>query len=200
MTKSQLIELVKQKLGWKFGDRTISLHIENAWNQVVGQLFINDSHQLDFYTKTYTDVAVVDEVPRKYSLLPVRTIQYKDAGNGVRRIHTDCDEQLVFVPMRGMDIQIFSELDAGRVADDITGYLVKTDRVEYFGIIDDITTVRMDIVPAFSAWSDSDDIPMPEGVAESIYGLVLKATAGENLPSDFNIFRDQAQIADNVED
>jgi hypothetical protein len=195
MTKGQFTELIKQRLGWKWGDRTIALHIENAWNQVVGQLFLNDSHQLDLYTKTYT-VDVLSGTPRKYSLLPVKSIQYKDAANGVRRIHTLCDEQVHFVPMRGIDFQIFSSLDAGIVNTDVVGYLSKTDRVEYFDIIDDISQVRMDIVPAFSAWGETDDIMIPQGVAESIYGLVLQAVQG-NAPTDFNIFKDQAQIADN---
>jgi hypothetical protein len=193
MNKAQIVELVKQRVGWKWGDRTIALHIENAWNQVVGQLFLNDSHQLDLYCKTY-EVDVVTAT-RKYSLLPVKTIQYKDAGGGVRRIHTQCDEQLVFVPMRGIDFQIFSSLDAGIVATDIVGYMTKHDRVEYFDISDDITTVRMEIVPAFSEYEDTDDLPFPDGVAANIYGLVLQMVQG-NAPTDTNIFKDQVQITD----
>ena len=200
MTKSQLIELFKSKLGWKFGDRTLGLHVENAWNQVVGQLFLNDSHQLDLYTKTYEDVAVVDAVPRKYSLLPVATIQYKDAGGAVRTIHTKCDETLTFAPMRAIDFFLFSELDAGAVSVGVAGYLTKTDRVEYFELSDDITSVRMGIVRAFSAWSDSENLPIPEGVGASLSGLVLKLATGQNAPADFNIFKDQAQLADNSDD
>jgi len=194
MTKAQIIELVKQKLGWKWGDRTLALHIENAWNQFIGQLFKNDSHQLDLYCKTY-DVAVTVGSPRSYSLLPVKTIQYVDAGGGVRRIHTQCDEEMFFVPMRGIDFQIFSSLDAGLVASDIVGYMTKSDRVEYFDIPDEITSVRMEIVPAFSEYADTDDIPIPEGVAANIYGLVLQMVQG-NTPTDNNIFKDQIQIAD----
>lgn len=194
MTKSQIVELIKSRLGWKWGDRTIALHVENAWNQFVGQLFLNDSHQLDLYCKTY-EVAVTSGSPRSYSLLPISTIQHKDAGGGVRRIHTQCDEEVFFVPMRGIDLQLFSSLDAGLVASDIVGYIPKLDRVEYFGIPDEIVNVRMEIVPAFSAYDDDDDIPIPEGVAANLFGLVLQMVQG-NSPTDTNIFKDQIQIAD----
>lgn len=194
MNKNQFIELIKGRLGWKFGDRTIALHIDNAWNQVVGQLFLNDSHQLDFYCKTYT-VTVEYSEPRPYALLPVNTIQYKDAGGGVRQINTICDEGVYFVPMRGIDFQLFSGLDAGIVNTDVVGYLPKTDRVEFFDMPDTITQVRMEVVPAFSALSDSDDIPIPSGIAENIYGLVLQAIQG-NAPTDENIFKNQAPLAE----
>jgi len=197
MRKAEIIELVKQKLGWKWGDRTIQLHVENAWNQFVGQLFVNDSHQLDFYTKTYTVDIETDET-RKYSLLPVKTIQYKDAAGGVRRIHTLCDEEVFFVPMRGIDFQLFSSLDAGIVASDVVGYQTKTGRVDYLGLPYGVTSVRMDIVPSFSEYDDDDDIPFPDGVAASIYGLVLQMVQG-NTPTDTNIFKDQVQIKDSIE-
>ena len=195
MQKAQFVEIIKSRLGWKWGDRSIALHIDVAWNQVVGQLFASDSHQLDLYTKTYT-VDVTNGSPRKYALLPVGTIQYKDAAGGVRRVHTQCDEEVHFVPMRGIDFQIFKSLDAGLVATDIIGYLPKTDRIEFFEISDDITNVRMEVVPTFSEFDDTDDIPIPDGMAENIYGLVLQAVQG-NAPTDTNIFKSQVQITDN---
>jgi hypothetical protein len=194
MTKGQFIEIIKGRLGWKFGDRTIAFHIENAWNQVVGQLFLNDSHQLDLYTKSYeVDVAYSD--PRYYALLPVKTIQYKDAGGGVRQIHTLCDEEVFFVPMRSIDFQLYSSLDAGIVGGDVLGYVTKADRVEFFGLSDSVTKVRMDIVPSFPEWGDDDDFPMPSGMAENIYGLVVQAVQ-ENTPTDTNIFKDQVPLAE----
>ncbi len=194
MTKGEFIELIKGRIGWKFGDRTIAFHIENAWNQVVGQLFLNDSHQLDLYTKSY-EVDVDYSDPRYYALLPVKTIQYKDAGGGVRQIHTLCDEEVFFVPMRSIDFQLYSSLDAGIVGGDVVGYLTKADRVEFFGLSDSVTKVSMDIVPSFPEWGDDDDFPMPSGMAENIYGLVVQAVQG-NTPTDTNIFKDQVPLAE----
>jgi hypothetical protein len=97
--------------------------------------------------------------------------------------------------MRSIDFQLFSGLDAGIVNTDVVGYLTKADRVEFFGFPDSVTQVRMDIVPAFPEWGDTDDFPMPSGVAENIYGLVIQAVQG-NTPTDTNIFKDQAPLAE----
>ena len=195
MEKRAFVEIIKSRLGWRWGDRTLAKHIDVAWNQVAGQLFGSDSHQLDLYTKTYT-VSVTNGTPRKYALIPVGTIQYKDAAGAVRRVHTECDEEVHFVPMRGIDFQIFKSLDAGLVATDIIGYMTKTDRIEFFEISDDITSVRMEVVPLFSEYDDTDAIPIPDGVAENIYGLVLQAVQS-NAPTDTNIFKNQASLTDN---
>lgn len=176
MRKDQWIELVQKRAGVDFQLRTIALHIENAINTVLGQLFARDPQQWDMFSKSYT----ADVVPgtRPYALLPESIIQTPDLAKGVRRIYANGSDDLVFVPIPASGHQLFHEVGLDQI-DDSVGYEVKADRVRFFNMRYPITSVTMDLVIPFSKWSDSDDFPIPSSTANIITDMAVATVMGK---------------------
>ena len=188
MVKEQLIHLCLDILGLRFGDRTLALHIENAWNTVVGQTFRKDCQQFDFYSKPY-EVDVVHG-NRPYSILPESIIQTIDHANGVRRITPLDSNKFDFVPIPSIALLAFDAVDLGDVTDSI-GYYVKHDKVEYWNMPSYIKKVRMELVIPFSKWDDLDDIPLPDGTAEQIVQMACLSYRGGNVQTDIHTKSEQ---------
>jgi hypothetical protein len=186
MKKSQIIELAKKKVGWRWDTRTAGLHVDLAWVNITGQLFAGDLSNLDLYAKPYT-VDVVRVSPRPYSMLPVSILQTIDPANGVRHVYPLCEDGTFYVPIRGIDFNLLPDSDAAKT-DNACGYYVKTDRVEYFQIGEDVTQLRMEIVPQFSDYDNDDDIPIPAGSAETFFALIVQSMEGK-LETKDNIFK-----------
>ena len=185
MIKGKVIDQVKDMTGNKFHDRTVAVHIEDAFNTVVGQLFKGDPNQWDLYCQSFT-VDVDNVKPRPYALLPKRIIQTPDVANGVRRIFSTDDDNLDYVPMPYNGFQFYGILQLDDV-DDSVGYAVRTDRVEFFNLPSIIKQVRMELVLPWSEWDDSQDIPLPSGVANLIIQQAVATLS--NQPVETNIYK-----------
>ena len=185
MIKGKMTDLIKDATGNKFKDRTINLHIENAWNTVVGQLFKSDPSSFDLYVKSYT-IPVTPSKPRPYITLPVRTIETNDTANGVRRIFYADDDDLSFVPIPASGAQFYSLLNLDTI-DDSIGYLVKSQIVEFWNMPSIVKEVRVEIVPAWDEYADTDDIPLPSGVANLIIQQAVATLS--NQPVETNIYK-----------
>ena len=183
MRKDQLVHLCLDILGLRFQDRTVALHLESAWNTVVGQTFRKDSKQLDFYAKSFD--ADVTHGNRPFTLLPVPIVQGIDFGKGVRRINLPESNDFDFVPMPAIGLQAFDEVGLGDVTKSI-GYFVRHDKVEYWNMPKFIKKVRMELVIPFSAWKDSDDIPIPDGTAEQIIQMAVQSFRGGQPQTDIH--------------
>jgi len=182
MTKAKLIELVRKAVGSPDGlvDRTIALHIENAFIQVSREIFGKNLHKLDRYAKPYTVSITKDpDTGQYYSILPVPVMQTIDVGDGVRRIRKlKGPDSVEFVPLRGIDPALLSNLEVGQI-DSSIGYIIKKDRVEYYNHLNDITQVRMDLVTTFSNYDDDDDFPLPMGASDQIIALAVASYNGK---------------------
>lgn len=178
MLKKEIIDLVKDAAGMRFGDRTVMHHVGLAFEQVIGQLFKQNPNQLDFFTKDYT-VPVVHVSPRPYSLLPERIIQFSDTSAGVRRILYTDDDNIDFVPVPAYYFQLEDNLDVGCV-DTSVGYYVRINKVEYSNSMPRvIKDVRMELVIPFSQYADNDDLPLPAGASENILAMALSTLRKE---------------------
>lgn len=186
MRKDQWIETVKRIVGAGFGDRTIALHIEMAQNTVLGQIFLRDPAQLDFFTKQYNATVVSGDRP--YALLPARIIQTSDLANGVRRIYPVGSNAIMFIPMPSMGHSVFSEVGLDNL-DDSCGYEVKTDRVMFWNLRYPVENIIMELVVPFTDWDDEDDFPIPAGTADQITQLAASMFAGK--PAETNIYKKQ---------
>ena len=180
--------MVQANAGLRYRDRTIALHIEQAINTVLGQVFNKDPNQWDLFSKSYEADVVGTTNP--YSLLPEAIIQTPDLAKGVRRIYagslTESSTQFVFVPIPAFGHQLFSEVGLDNI-DDSIGYEVRHDRVKYFNMQYPITKVTMDLVIPFSKWSDSDDFPIPSGTAGMITDMAVKTLMA--MPGDNEIYK-----------
>ena len=186
MKKSQIVELAKKRAGWRWETRTASLHVDLAWVNITGQLFSGDLSNLDLYAKVYT-VDVVSTSPRPYSVLPVAILQTIDPANGVRHGYPLEEDGTFYVPIRGIDFNLLPDSDASKV-DKACGYYVKTDKVEFYHIGEDVKQLRMEIVPQFSDYDDDDDIPIPSGYAEQFFALIVQSMGGDLTAKD-NVFK-----------
>ena len=184
MIKGKVIDQVKDMTGNKFRDRTVAVHIEDAFNTVVGQLFKNDPSQWDLYCQSFT-VDVNNVKPRPYAMLPARIIQTPDIANGVRRIFSTDDDNLDYIPMPYNGFQFYGILQLDDV-DDSVGYAVRSDRVEFFNLPSIINQVRMELVLPWSEWDDTQDIPLPSGVANLIIAQAVQTLTG--IQPDTNIY------------
>lgn len=188
MIKEQWIESVQANAGLRYRDRTIAIHIEQAINTVLGQVFNKDPTQWDLFAKPY-EADIVTGI-RPYALLPERIIQTPDLAKGVRRVYAIGSDDLVFVPMPGFGHQLFREVGLDQV-DDAIGYEVKFDRIKFFNLRQPITKVIMDLVIPFGKWTDTDDFPIPMGTANMVTDLAVKTLQG--MPGDKNIYKTDHQ-------
>ena len=188
MRKEQWVESVQANAGLRYRDRTIALHIEQAINTVLGQVFNKDPNQWDMFAKPY-EADIVTGI-RPYALLPKRIIQTPDLAKGVRRVYAIGSDVLVFVPMPGFGHQLFRTVELDKV-DDAIGYEVKADRIRFYNLREPIARVMMDLVIPFSEWSDTDDFPIAMGTANMITDMAVKTLMG--MPGDKNIYKTDHQ-------
>lgn len=179
MQKQQFIELIKKRLGNTgiFRAGVIEQTIGVVWQGEIKDIFIYNMGSLDSYCKTYKDVVVSKDDNAHYSILPEHIIQTIDSSEGVRRINKMKGQGVEFAPMTGMQVDIFENLEAGKIAD-VIGYVVKADRIEYFNMPDDIEFVKMDLVIPFDKWEMEDEIRLPMGVSEIIVEKVIAYLKG----------------------
>ena len=181
MTKEQLVELVKKRLGddGRYGDRTISKNIALAFNQVLLPVFQQSIHNMDRYSKSYPKTVQQDQVSKIYYVdLPEGTMQSPDIGNGIRDVTALEDVNLEFVPIRYYMAKTLKNIDAGIVGDKI-GYYVRNSRLEFYKHKPEIKDLLVDAVVGFDYWEWEDNIDFPIGTAEQIVGLTLQFLEGQ---------------------
>jgi hypothetical protein len=117
-----------------------------------------------------------------YSLLPVSVIQLPDAANGVRRITGMQNHYTTeYIPLKRDSWDIWVRNNVAATSKE-NGYCVRIDRVEYFKKpIHE--TVKMDIIPMYDAYDDTDDIPIPSGADVKLLEIMINLMQGVQ-PSD----------------
>lgn len=179
MNKAQLVSAVKKRLGedGRLGDRTVAIYIGMALEQVFKDIFAKSANKINFYTRTYPDVAVQKTSTKEYySTLPEQIIQDLDAEEGVRKIWLEDRTQLDFVPL-DIDMDILEGTDVGKIMP-VVGYQVKTDRVIYYNMLEDVDKVNMDLVVPFDKWDDKDEVSLPQGTHAQIIGVTIELLQG----------------------
>lgn len=182
MIKNKLIELVRANV---FGgsatadrlyladERRVELDIAAALNTLFFQIFKKEPSNLDRYAKPYLNIAVSYEASTQtyYSILPAKIIQYPTVGDGIWNINTMLGKDVQFVPIRINDTELLFENEFNSL-DDVIGYTLSGNRVNYYNFDPIITAVKMDLVVDFTEWASTDDVPIPSGQDMEIINII----------------------------
>lgn len=205
MTKRNLIDLIKhrlaggdcpQELKGKYHPKIIEKHIEIVLNYLIKTVAYKEAEReqdwglLDSYTKTYTNVPILEDIERneKYSVLPVNVIDLPQ-NRGIRFISDQQNQAMQYIYRDNNSVDIYSNLDIDRVSTKPRWYREK-DKVYYSRHLSPmITGVLMKIIPNFSDLEDADESPVPSAYAKSIFDLVFQSMMGmppEKVSNDNN--------------
>jgi hypothetical protein len=184
MIKNKLIFLCKDKTNNQFGDRTIALEVDNAVWQVLGQLF-KDISQYDVYTRPYI-VNIDRSGVRPIAYHPIPTIQTPDQNNGIRYVYSEKEDDRKYESMPANGLMTYAKLGLSELTETV-GFVTYSDRTEFWNLPISVTKVREMIVVPFSELADTDDFPLPSGVAETIVQMVCDSL--KSNPIQDNIYK-----------
>lgn len=182
MQKNKIIELIRSNI---FGgsetvdrlyladERRVELDIAAAINTLFFQIFKKDPSNLDRYAKTYLNVAVSYEASTEtyYSILPAKVIQYPTVGDGIWDINTMTGRDITFAPIQISDRDMLYENEFDSM-DDVIGYTLSGNRVNYHNFDSIITAVKMDLVVDFTEWTSTENVPIPAGQDLEIINII----------------------------
>jgi hypothetical protein len=184
MTKAEIRSAIKNSL--KRYDKTASAHdkvIDNACetvlNTMYGEVFRMSPHSLQRFCKEYgyaVPLTVLAEASTGiyYTTLPVNVVYIPDRSSGVRRVAPATQIGIKFYPMDQREWDLVMVGSYVNYVKDKIGYIVTPTRVEYYGITGAIITsgVRMDVLPVFSSYADTDVVLVPEHKDENGLGFI----------------------------
>lgn len=182
MRKDKFIELVKTSVfsGTATVDRMdvadprrIELDITAALNTIFFKIFKKDPSNLDRYSKQYLSVPVLYESSTQiyYSILPANVIQFPVVGDGIWNINTMTGRDVTFNPIE-MGNQEFLFDSEWKEIDDVIGFSLNGNRVDYFNFDPMITAVKMNLIVAFTEWAIDEDVPIPSGQDLEVLNIV----------------------------
>jgi hypothetical protein len=206
MTKEQLTALVIRYVTGgentsetlsKYHPQEIELYLELAYNSVIFGLCLNaitnsDYGQLDAYRKSYKNVVVECDTDRDeyYSILPVNIISLpKNRGIFVSPMKDQINQ---FVDRENNTADIYSELEVGMLPDMITYYRENSKLFYDSRMSEELADngLLMKLIPTFSSWDDTDELPLPAGKDLEIMTRVLDLLMrkpNEDLKNDNSI-------------
>jgi hypothetical protein len=186
MIKSELRSICKNLLPKyeeivRFHDNVIDRGIEKALAEFYNLVFLRSPHELERYTKQFYSIGIVLEAATglyyaDYPLMAdgvtnVTTIAVPDKASGVRRISTNLQGGITFLPIDAREMDL---LMAGSYVDTISmriGYCPRRTRVEFYNI-SAATTCRMDLLIPFSKYEETDTVLVPELVNDQGQGFL----------------------------
>lgn len=202
MTKGEYIELNQRRLAGgnvtpdvmgKYHPEEIARWISSAFNQIIFQLFKKNIRDLDLYTKTYKNVAVLYDTTIQvyYSLLPAPIIQLPN-GKAIRKISymsvTNNMPEYTIKIVGDNEKSTLSRLEVGNI-DTNTWASYNNERIEYKKLPPDITEVIVKQVTPFYAYGLEDEFFMPAGTDIEIFRMVREFMLGsppEDIVNDNN--------------
>lgn len=188
MKKEEIIEVVSANPKIKEGltPQMVEKYIEFAFNQILFDTFRMAPSNMDIYRKTYKNIDVVKDSDTNvyYSMLPAPVAILPERSNGVR-IQSMQGVGTDFVPVEEDSMDVFDGLEVGQV-DKTMGYIVRTDRVEYYNFDSTISSVRLRMVVPFSAYDYDDNINIPMGKDEQFIQLVISFLLNQNWIKDLS--------------
>jgi hypothetical protein len=194
MIKSKIIELCRGRIlggsasvdRLKEADpRRIELAISAVLNTIFYTAFKVHQSNLDTYSKTYKNVAVVKDPDTDiyYSTLPAKVVQFPRVSDGIMNINEMKGKDVMFVPMKSDDNEMMFGIESDLI-DDVVKYIRKAGIVEYFNFDPTITHVRMDLVVDFTEWGMDEDFPVPSGQDNDLVNMVTQYLKSDIKPTD----------------
>jgi hypothetical protein len=183
MIKSEIRSLVKNSVQRfdkvaKFHDRVLDACIELVLHEMLGEVFRMSPLSLQRYARGYgydTPLAVSSEASSGlyYTTLPVSVYTFPDKASGVRRVATNTQTSIKFYPIDQRESDLLAYGSYANTVKDQIGYMVTSLRVQYYGMTGAVISggVRMDLLPVFSAYADTDTVLYPEHTTEDGRGF-----------------------------
>jgi hypothetical protein len=189
MTKAEIRSAIKN--GLKRFDKVASAHdrvIDNACeavlNTMYGEVFRMSVHSLQRLCKGfgYTTPLVVSTEASSgiyYTTLPANIVYLPDKASGVRRVAPATQTGIKFYPMDQREWDLVMGGSYVNYVKDKVGYIVTPTRVEYYGMTGAIISsgVRMDLLPVYSSYADTDVVLVPEHVDGNGLGFIDRVVA-----------------------
>lgn len=193
MNKSQLIELVKEKLSGgdappairgKYHPKVISKFLEMAYDDLVSLLQkegtqTNDYSALDNFGKSYILPILKDELRNEYYVeLPIKVVPIPD-NQGIRLVSPKFDQSAAYDYIDNNSNHIWNKLFNGIVRP-VGKYYVETPRVylQPVNTPEPNSEMLIKAIPPFSNLLPEDDVFIPGGkntvLFEMVYGVMRK--------------------------
>jgi hypothetical protein len=195
--KIELIELIRHRLEGeprtkhlgKVHPEIIAFNIGLTYKSLVSQILQKRTVDPDPFIKEYTDVSVSLDATTGdyYSTLPANIIMLpRRAASGVISVRPNDDTAIEYVPITNGQLKVSDGLEVNLV-DDVVGYTYKNNRVEYQGMTATIAAndVRMELVIPFEDMADTDEVNIPTGYDDALFGMVVNKMLG--LPDSDNL-------------
>jgi hypothetical protein len=186
MIKGKLIEFIRREAlqnGVGVNDdmrrvtlRQVEIAIDNLYGDVLF-LLLKKSSDLDFFAKSYDNVAIQKNATSKqyYSDLPVNIVQLPDnlavrliKGNGTNR---------KFYPTDNESVDIYSDTDISTHYDKPLYIIDGLSRVRYINFDYaslNIRSVSMKLIPTFMSYTWDEEVPLPSGRITEFTNIVAK--------------------------
>jgi hypothetical protein len=192
MTKEQIRDLIRHKISGgdltsdllsRYHGKFIDKYIELGFNTIVGAVSdlatkSNDYGLLDYYIKAFKVPVTCDTYRDEYySILPCPIVPLPMA-RGIRMISPMKGQGMDFIYRENNSANIYDELECGLTSDYIT-YYPEGNKVFYGrNMTPELTELLFKVLPTFSAWSDTDEIPLPTGkemeLIEKVCALIMQ--------------------------
>ena len=189
MKKINFIEAIQRQLPNKVHAGTLSVYIGRAFNQIIYETFRKNSSDLDLFSKTFLNVEVKKDEDQGiyYCKLPVPIIQLPGAGDGVLSVNTMMGRGIEFVATGSSLGRIHEDLEV-RDMDGPIPYYVTSGRIEFENKspIEDISKVKVVLVPSFDALDMLDEVYIPSGKDAEILELVTRFAVGAPVEKEIN--------------
>jgi hypothetical protein len=183
MTKEELVDLVKIRLGDKFQIAVIEKALGRAWNQILYNTFKNNPDDLDLYVKEYyieADSITADENTGIYSFTLPSAISQLPRFEQIRNIRPKEDVTNEFSIVSLSQRATLSNLQVMDISEHRTLATIKGSKIEFT----DISTANItggliaDIVISFDGYDDTDIIYVPSGQDSDLIRMTTEYLIG----------------------
>lgn len=220
MKKIQLIEAVQDffasdlagDVKGKYHPGIIAVHLSNAFNQTVYNVWLNgkkfsDFSQLDAWSRVY-EANVLSQIGTKaHAFLPFAPVQLPD-GMGIRQVCDHDDNTTVLAPIEATSNVVFAELEVDDMDDTATYRLEQSNlftgagqsshllRLERMPVTPDaITSLDIMMIVPISELDDYDDISIPASMEDNLIRQVIDLMMKKPQVDNYNDMNPQAPIA-----
>lgn len=202
MTVKQLVEtFIHKKSGGnttpdlmgKLHPEFIKKYMALAWNTITYEAFKQNLSNLDLYAKTFTGVPILYNAQRNfhYCMLPAPVVQLPVKQEGVRRISTYQDQQLVFSPCSKDQVSVMVGLEVWQ-QDETIPFSVDTEMIIFHKHTGEISEVVIEQVCPFDSLNDDDEFPMPMGQDVIFFQTVDQLMA--NMPPEDDVNDNSSKV------
>ena len=160
--------------------RECELAAENIWADMLF-LLLKDSQSIDYFIKSYDnsgagiDIQYDRDTKEYYVEIPIKITQLPQ-NKGVHLVR-GLGTNTKFLPTTNEDVDLFVDMDAMKYYDKILYVLEGTSRIKLLRFdyaSKNCRKVQLKLIPSFSEYAFTDDVPIPSGRITEFTNMVAK--------------------------